>query len=174
MKFTSPWLLSTVGLIGASLLVVGCNQPSSEKPVSDAGVKHDDHHSDNDEGHDHGHGPHDGAIIELGSADYHAELVHDDAAGTATIYILDGAAEKPAAIETEEITINATLDGAGSQFKLAAAPASDDPAGKSSVFASSDPKLLAALDAEGSKPQLVVTVDGKQHRGVLTDQHHEH
>jgi len=37
-------------------------------------------------------GPHGGSMLELG--EYHAELVHDDAAGTVTVYILDGAAAK--------------------------------------------------------------------------------
>ena len=127
--------------------------------------------------HEHGHGPHDGEIIELGSENHHAELVHDDAAGTVSVYVLDGSAEKTAAIDAIEVTINVTHDGAGEQFKLAAAPTADDAAGKSSCFTSTDAKLSGALDAEKANPQLVVTIDGKQYRGELAHDHehgHDH
>ena len=56
----------------------------------------------------HGHpseGPHHGGLIELGNEEYHAELVHDDDAGTVTLYILDGGVTKQVPIDATEITI---------------------------------------------------------------------
>ena len=60
-------------------------------------------------GHAHAHpteGPHHGALIELGKEDYHAELVHEDATDTVTIYILDSSATKPVPIAAKQLTLN--------------------------------------------------------------------
>ena len=84
-------------------------------------------------GHAHAHpteGPHHGALIELGREDYHAELVHDEAANTVTIYILDGAAKDAVAIEAKQLTLNLLVGGKPQQFQLAAMPQSADPEGR--------------------------------------------
>jgi hypothetical protein len=65
-------------------------------------------------GHVHAHpteGPHHGALIELGREDYHAELVHDDATNTVTIYMLDGAAKDAVAIDAKQLTVNLLVGG---------------------------------------------------------------
>jgi len=124
----------------------------------------------------HGHanrGPNGGALIELGNEEFHAELVHDQAAGGVTVYVLDAAAKSAVPIDASELVINLTLDGRGEQFKLAAAPDSRDPKDKSSRFTSGDGELGASLDRDGSQPQLVVAIAGKQYRGDIAH-HHEH
>lgn len=149
--------------------LVGCNSSPSD---STGGDNHQ--HSEGD-GHDHGdehahpsEGPHHGALIELGNEEYHAELVHDDQAGSVTIYVLDDHAKDPVAIAASEVTINLTHDGKGSQFKLPAMDATD---GKTSQFGSSDPALAEGLDAEGAKAQLVITINDKQYRGSVAHDH---
>lgn len=124
--------------------------------------------------HEHAHaseGPHGGGLIELGNEEYHAELVHDDAAGTVTVYILDSAAKSAVPIDAAEITINLKHDGRGEQFKVASSADQGDPAGKSSRFVSSEAELAEDLDHEGAEPQLVVTIAGKQYRGVISHEH---
>lgn len=118
-------------------------------------------------------GPHGGSLVELGNEEYHAELIHDDAAGTVTIWILDSAAKAMVAIDATTVTINLKHDGQGEQFELKATPDTADPAGKSSRFVSSDKELAEDLDHEGNEAQLVLTINGKQFRGALAHSHGE-
>lgn len=151
----------------------GCSQ-DSPAPHSTGG----DHPSTHveDSGHDHAStGPHDGQIIELGNEVYHGELVHDEKAGTVTIYLLDGSAKNAVSIEAAEVTINLKHAGKGKQFKLPAQPQEADPAGKSSRFASDDKELSEELDEEGATARLVVEIEGKSYTGKLEHDHdHEH
>lgn len=156
-------------ILSASLLwTAGCGKSDqgSTKPVAPAAAGADAHPSE---------GPHHGGLIELGNEEYHAELVHDDAAGSVTIYILDSAAKQAVPIDAAELKINLSHDGNAEQFALTASPDTNDPAGKSSRFTSTDAELAEELDHEGAA-QLVVTINGKQFRGdiVHDDDHEEH
>ena len=118
-------------------------------------------------------GPHHGSLIELGNEEYHAELVHDDS--SVTIYVLDSSATKAVPIEASDLSINLVRDGKPAQFKLAAAPEADDPAGKSSRFTSEDPALATDLDREDAAPKLIAMISGKSYRGEIAHDHdHEH
>jgi hypothetical protein len=123
-------------------------------------------------------GPHHGDLVELGNEEYHAEVVHNEDAGTLEIYILDGAATKQVAIDATELTINVTHDGKPEQFILTAKPDQADEAGKSSRFLSDDKELAAHLDEEGTNPKLVVKINGKSYRGEIKHDHdhegHDH
>ncbi|WP_425399231.1 hypothetical protein [Aeoliella sp.] len=116
-------------------------------------------------------GPHHGGLIELGNEEYHAELVHDEAGGSVTIYLLDSAAKSAVPIKTAELTVNLTHDGQAEQFKLTAKPDAGDPSGTSSRFVSTDAELAEELDHEGVKAQLVVSIGGKQFRGEISHDH---
>jgi len=165
--------------IVASITLVGCG----DSPKSSGSSAHADHdeHADHDghdhSGHDHsdhGHaeeGPHQGSLIELGNEAYHAEMVHDEATGTVTVYLLDSAAKTSVPIDATELLVNLTHDSAAEQFKLAANPQENDPEGKSSRFVSTDAELVEDLDLEGVEAKLVTTIAGKQYRG---DIHHDH
>ena len=129
-------------------------------------------------GHDHDHpseGPHHGHLIELGAEEYHAEFVHDEEAGTVTVYILDAAAKESVPIEAAEIAINLKHDGQGEQFKLAASPDKGDPEGMSSRFVSNDEELGEDLELEDAEAQLVLKIAGKSYRGKIAhDHYHSH
>jgi hypothetical protein len=157
------------GLLLAVTLAVGCNQDTGG-PTAPA-AKNGDGHAE----HDHPtEGPHGGELIELGNEEYHAELVHDEQAGTVTIYILDAHAEAAVPIDATELTINLKHDGQAEQFKLAASPDASNPPGKSSRFTSSDAELGEDLEHEGTEPQLVVAINGKQYRGKIEHGDHGH
>lgn len=156
-------------LVAASLVFAGCGSPDAGAPVAEDAHDHDHDHAHDDHGHGE-LGPHGGAIIELG--DNHAELVHDDAAGTVTVYILDGAAAENVPVDATEATINVTVGDKGDQFKLAASPMEGEPDGKSSRFVSSDALLGKAIDLEGAAAVFVVSIDGTQYRGNI-EHHHE-
>ena len=162
-------------LLAASLTFAGCGSPAGNAPVAEDAHDHDHAHEEGHAHEDHDHealGPHGGAIIELG--EHHAELVHDDAAGTVSVYILDGAMKENVPVDAAEATINVTVDGKGDQFKLAALPEPGDPQGKSSRFVSSDATVGKALDLEGAAAVFVVTIDGTQVRGDIEHHHEDH
>jgi hypothetical protein len=100
-------------------------------------------------------------------------MVHDEQAGTVTIYVLDSAAKTGVPIDAAEVVINLKHEGRGEQFKLAGSADSADPAGKSSRFVSSDAELAADLDHEDADAELVVMIQGKPYRGAI-EHHHGH
>lgn len=148
------------------LLQTGC-QPDgeSQQPTNSTAPQAIDAHNHPTEG------PHHGDLIELGNEEYHAELVHDEAAGSVAIYLLDSAATVPVFVEATELIVNLSRDGSAEQFALASQPQADDPSGKSSCFVSTDKTLIDALDQETAQAQLVVSINNKQYRGKI---HHEH
>jgi len=119
-------------------------------------------------------GPHHGALIELGREDYHAELVHDDAANTVTIYMLDGAAKDAVPIDAKQLTLNLLVGGKPQQFQLAAQPQLTDPEGRCSAFGCTSEPMCKALDAKGTTGRLNVEVSGKRFVGKLGGHTHNH
>jgi hypothetical protein len=170
---------TTVNITSAALLALALAAGCSETPQATTSGKSPAKKSE--EGHDHHEhahastGPHGGPVIELGKEDYHAELVHDEAVGTVTIYILDHEAKAAVAIDAKELRINLKHDGKGEQFKLAASPQEGDEAEKSSRFVSEDKHLGEDLDGEGTEARLVVEIDGKSYTGKIEHKHdHDH
>jgi hypothetical protein len=143
-------------------LLLGC-QGSKDEPVDTGPEPAPAAHAE--------HGPHDGDLIELGEEEFHGELVHDDAAGKVTIYILDGAAVKDVPIDAKEVTINVTHEGTPTQFVLAAEPQETDGEGLSSRFSSTDKELAEHLDHEGDEASLAVTIMGKPYTGKIVHAH---
>jgi hypothetical protein len=167
------------GIFGCCVLLsaqTGCWKPNAPS----AGTVAVDDHADEGHGHghgDHGHpeeGPHHGSLIELGREEYHAELVHDDAADKVTIYLLDGAAKKAVAIADKEISVNLIVAGQPQQFKLPAAPQTEDAAGSSSRFELTNKEFCRALDDEKTTGRLNLTISGKPYAGEITHGGHDH
>ena len=162
--------LFSCALMVAFFLFVGCDAKPASKPAAD------EHHEG--DGHDHSTGahpetgPHQGQLVELGNEEYHAEVVHNEATHTVSIYLLDKSAKTSVSIADAELTINLIADGKPAQFKLPAARLAEDPDGKSSCFVLVDERLCEAMDAPDSKPRLNVTIEGKPYSGTLD--HHEH
>jgi hypothetical protein len=128
-----------------------------------------------DDEHDHATvGPHGGGLIELGNEQFHAELVHDEESGAVTVYMLGADAKSVNPIDGTELSINLTHDGQAEQFKLAAVPDANDPQGMSSRFRSTDAELGEDLEHDETRPQLVVTIGGKQYRGRVEHGEHGH
>ncbi len=168
---------STIFSLGLGIMIAilsGCGAEPGTNTSS--GGKAETEAVDAHAGHAHPtEGPHHGDLVELGNEEYHAEVVHDEDAGTITIYVLDGAVSKQVPIEATEITINVKHDGQPEQHKLAAVPDATDPSGKSSRFVSNNTELAEHLDEEGAEARLVLTIDGKSFRGVIAHNHdHDH
>ena len=157
----------SIGLLFA--LLAGCEtkQPIEPAPTGPQVV---------DAKHDHpAEGPHHGQLIELGDDEYHAEIVHNDATRTVTVFLLDKQAKNNVPIAEREITINVATEDQPLQFKLPAMPLPDDPKGSSSQFALIDAQLCDALDSEKTRTRINVTIDGKPYIGTVEHRHdHEH
>ena len=170
MSSTSKMIV--INLVVALLCLAGCTSETQTTagPETSPPPPTVDAHA----GHAHPtEGPHHGDLIELGNEEYHAELLHDEQ--SVTIYILNGAADAQVPIDSTEITINTTHDGQPEQFKLAASPDQNDPAGMSSRFISNETELAAHVDEEGAEHRLVLTINGKSYRGEIAHDHdHDH
>lgn len=163
---------SSIALLFALSAVVGCYKSNDQAGKPEGSAKKPAHSHG---GHDHpSEGPHKGALIELGNEEYHAELLHDDAAHKVTIYLLDGAAKGKATSSEAKLSLNFVVDGKPQQFSLAAAPQTDDTAGTSSKFEVVDEALCTALDAPKNQGRLNVTIGGKQYTGTIAADAHDH
>jgi hypothetical protein len=161
--------LGCLAIAGGLTVTTGCGEAT--KPATPAVHHEADGHHDHGAGHPEA-GPHNGHLIELGKEEYHAELLHDDATHTITLYMLDGAAKKAVPLAEKELTINLVVARKPTQFKIPAVPQTDDPNGQSSRFELVDETLCKALDEPKSKARLMVTIDGKQFSGDMA--HHDH
>lgn len=165
LKVSLSWL-TVCAVIG--LTTTGCGGPTGS-----SSTKVDNHagHA----GHDHpSEGPHGGELIDLGKDEYHAELVHDDATHTITIYVLDGSAKVAVPIEATELALNLLVDGKPQQFKLPAKPVSGDPAGKASCYALADQGLCTALETPKTSGRLNLTIGEKSYVGKISANAHSH
>ena len=137
------------------------------KPAPKGAAKH--------EGHAHAtHGPHKGALIELGEEEYHGEIVLDDKNHVVTIYLLAANAKDPVAIDSPEVVINLKHGDKPEQFKLKASPMKLDPKGKSSRFTVTDEELLHDLDHGHAQARLRVKIAGKSFIGKIEAGDHDH
>ena len=171
--------LSVPVAFSAALAFAGCGTESPPAPTSGTPVEHQDGDGhDHEAGHDHAahahpsEGPHHGHLIELGEEEYHAELTHDEATKTVTVYLLDKEAKGAVAIGDAEIVLNLVADGQPTQVKLAASPQEGDAAGQSSRFSITDEKVLEMLEGPKTTGRLNVTINGKAYLGTV--EHHEH
>ncbi len=176
MKTVSISLTLSFALM--AMIVAGCSNDNSAGPETAGPPNTMDAHDDH-AGHAHpSEGPHHGDLIELGNEEYHAEILHDESAGTVTIYVLNGAATEQVPIDATEVTINTKHDGKPEQFTLAASPDANDPQGQASRFVSNDEELAHHLDEEGAEPRLVLSINGKSYRGTVSHDHdhegHDH
>lgn len=170
VKQSVTFCLSTLALTAGSSMIAGCGKHATEKGEHHAG----DGHKEGEAGHGHpSEGPHKGHLIELGKEEYHAELLHDDAAHRITVYLLDGAGKNAVSISEKELVVNAISGGKPVQFKLPATPHAGDPAGQASKFELVDHALCEALDDPKSKGRLNVTIGGKQYSGEMSHEEHD-
>ncbi len=123
--------------------------------------------------HDHpSEGPHHGELIELGKEEYHAELLHDDATHTMTVYVLDSTAKLTVPIEAKELVVNLVVAGKPKQFRLSAKPDPKDPAPLSSCFTLVSEALCEALDDKTMTGRINLEINGKAFVGTLAPHAH--
>lgn len=166
------WKLSVLSLAVSVVGLSGCGPTPPQEDTSSQSQKPDEH------GHSHAHpeeGLHHGVLVELGNEDYHAEVVHDDDAGSVTVYLLDSAAKEAVTSEAAEVVINIKNGDTPSQFKLPALTVEGEPAEKHSAYALTSKELLDGLHAKGATAKLSVTIDDRPFTGsIQADDHAGH
>lgn len=146
----------------------GCGGPAAPPPKAGEA-------NSGETGHDHpSTGPHKGQLIELGSDEYHAELTHDDAAKSITIYLLGPDAVTAVTSADPEIALNLVVGGEPLQAKLAAAPQDGESADKCSRYTLVDEKVLEALENPKTTGRLNVNIAGKSYTGNVELGAHGH
>lgn len=152
--------------ISMALCLVGCNN-SAPPAAPNAAAAH--------EAHDHAHpteGPHHGVLVELGNEEYHAEIVHDDATGAVTVYLLDSHAEKSVTTAATEAVINLKHGDTPEQFKLAAQPEDGNPTGQTSRFTLTDKELVEHLHEAAAAAKINVTIGETPFSGTIPAEDH--
>jgi hypothetical protein len=164
MQIIHPARWTITLLIAVLLALGGCHPPGQGKKGA-AGVKAKDHHAEK--------GPHDGVLVEWGDDEYHAEFTVDHDKKQATIYILDGKAKDPVAIDPEKVTLTITNvpGSAALKIPLKAEPQKGDTEGLASRFVGSDDKLGVEMDFKG---EIAGEVKGKEYKGKFDEKEHEH
>ncbi|MCS7466351.1 hypothetical protein NZK35_06635 [Stieleria sp. ICT_E10.1] len=114
------------------------------------------------------HGPHGGELVELGKEAFHIEMMHGS--GAVAMYVLDGSATKPVAIEAEKLTVSLKHDGEVKSFELPADPQPDDESGKSSRFTSTQAEMDQWMEA-GAEGAVILQIDGKSYTGKISHDH---
>ena len=170
VRIQSKWFVSAA--LAAAVGIVGCGD-SATQPTDTASHADHDHAADGHEEHAHpAEGPHHGVLVELGAEEFHAEVVHDDAAGTVVVYLLDSMGREAAFSEATEIVINLKHGDKPEQYTLTAKTTEGQAAGKNSEYSLSSKELLDALHDESTTAKLSLTINGKPYAGTI--EHADH
>ena len=161
--------LSLVLASALGLCAAGCQPAAAPPPPTTGAPVTTPPPATVEAGHDdHGHeGPHHGVIVEFGNEEYHGEVVHDDATGTVTVYLLDSSAKKLATTTATEAVINLKHGDTAEQFKLPAQPEEGNPEGQTSRFSLTDKELIEHLDEAASAAKLNITIGDTPYSGAI-------
>lgn len=150
--------------LGILSLAVGCSKPAG---TGGAGASKPAGKED----HAHGAGPHGGAVADWGGGKLHVEFVVDHDKQEATIYILDGEAEKAFPIKPKDGKITAQIigvkDKGAFELILDAKSQAGDPEGKSSRFVGKHEKIGVVQEFEGA---VIGEHDGTPYTGKFKEQ----
>jgi hypothetical protein len=121
--------------------------------------------------HDHGEGPHGGAIGDWGSGKYHVEFVVDHDKQEATVYVLDSNVKKAVPINAKNGELSASIKGVKTkdsfEMVLKADPQQGDPMGKASRFVGKHEKIGVVQEFEGT---ITGEVEGTPYTGDFKEE----
>lgn len=119
----------------------------------------------------HEHGPHEGHVIELGSEEFHAEVVDDHGKDELGIYILGSDAKTAKPIEATELVLTFKHGEKTEEFKLAAVKQDGDPEGKASFFKITSEALFEELHEHSEGATLTFKVGETTLTGTVKHEH---
>jgi hypothetical protein len=143
-------MLTSLTVVAALVFVLGCGRPGEKKPKGDTKSEKSGKAAE----HDHGAGPHGGAVADWGGGKYHVEFTVDHDKKEATVYILGGDETTPAPIKAKDGQLSLSIKGLKNkdEYKvvLKAEPQKGDPEGKASRFVGKDEKLGVVQEFAGT------------------------
>ncbi len=157
----------SLALVAGAGFCVGMTGCQTKVPPTKKSGEHDHAHD-----HSHEEGKHGGHLADLEPMGAHVEWAHDDEKGTVTIYceeIVAGGAK------VEKVQIEVKVGTEEPKVYDLAGSAADEHKIEGSIFTITDPALVTAMEVEGVKSTLMVTVDGKVQKASLEHDHgHDH
>ncbi len=164
MKTNVTFLLAGLGMIA---LLIGCGTGpggANGNPGGPVGAA-----KDHEAEHDHDvPGPHGGHLIVLGEEAYHAELTHDEATHTVTVYLLDKTGKTPISDSPEELVLQVFEKGEFQDHVLRAS----DGEGRYAVI---DEALCDMLSRdEPLRGRIRVAIAGQEYVGIVEHAAHSH
>jgi len=146
-------MLRTSGTICLAILLAACGKKKEE---GGGGAAHT--HAET--------GPNGGEILELGSGEYHLEILHDHVGGKLTVWVLGG--DMKQSIPVPAPTVNLVTKGGPVQFTLeAAAP---ETGGKAEAWTGSH----EGLEADPWDGRIRLVIGDKTFQSPLEGAAHEH
>ncbi|MCI0682777.1 MAG: hypothetical protein L0Y71_11810 [Gemmataceae bacterium] len=146
----------TSGMALAAVLIVaaGCTRPSGDKAKDVAKSGKDGAAKGGKEPHDHGPGPHGGAVGDWGGGKFHFEFTVDHETKECTVYLLEDDEKTPAPIKAKDGQLSLSIKGQKNKDEflvtLKATPQKGDPEGKASRFVGKDDKLGVVQELAGT------------------------
>jgi hypothetical protein len=107
-------------------------------------------------------------VIVLGDEEYHARITIEKRKLKLTVQLLDRDARQPVLIENSEILINLKHAGKPKQYRLAAAPQADRPAGRNATFMLESGSLIHSLEHGDHDARLSVRIAGRAFAAPIT------
>jgi hypothetical protein len=138
-----------------TVAVIGCGPKSDKKADT---VKSDAKQAADT--HDHGSGPHGGAVAEWGDGNYHAEFTVDHDKQEATVYVLGSDAKSPAPVKASNLLLS--INEPAFQVTLEPQPLEGEAAGSASRFVGKHESLGIVREFAGT---ISGEVDGKPFAG---------
>lgn len=151
---STSWLYLSRAVVCAA--VVALASPSSAqtaqttKPTQEQKPPHEGHHHE---------APHGGALVEIGDHFAFIELLHDASAGTLTLYVLDGSAEKAVRVAHPSLTVRLERPSGPAQpieLKARARAITGETVGDTSEFVGTSELLKGLKSGRGTLAEIVI------------------
>lgn len=146
--------------VGMTIVAVGCGKGDDKKAddkKADGGKPQAKQDADH---HDHGAGPHGGAVAEWGDGNYHVEFTVDHGKKEATVYVQGSDGKSAAPVKAAKLLLS--INEPAFQVDLAAQPLDGEAAGSSSRFVGQHDSLGTVREFAGT---ISGEVDGKPFAG---------
>jgi hypothetical protein len=148
----------SLALTLAAGTILGCG-PKAENKVDKSDVAKSDSKKVAGD-HDHGEGPHGGAVAEWGDGNYHVEFTVDHDKQEATVYVLGSDAKSPAPVNASSLLLS--INEPAFQVTLEAQPLEGESAGSASRFVGKHESLGTVREFAGT---ISGEVEGKPFAG---------
>jgi hypothetical protein len=147
----------------AAAAIIGCGPKADQKADKKTDVGKSDSKKDIHD-HEHGDGPHGGAIAEWGDGNYHVEFTVDHDLQQSTVYVLGSDAKSAAPVKAESLLLS--INEPAFQVTLEAQPLEGESAGASSRFVGKHESLGIVREFAGT---ISGEIDGKPFAGEFEE-----